>query len=67
MRFDIDTFLKTINIYDFDPIDGVEFLFYSKQYENAIDFSRAIKYIFSKTTSELRTEIIEINRKKIEG
>ena len=67
MRFDIDTFLKTINIYDFDPIDGVDFLLYSKQYENAIDFHGAIKYIFSKTTSELRTEIIEINRKKIEG
>lgn len=62
MRFDIDTFIKIINIYDFDPIEGKDVLIYSKQFENVIDLHSTINYLFSKNTNEIRKEIIDINR-----
>ena len=63
MRFDIDTYTKVIKIYDFNPIDGREVLIYSKQFELGFTFHSTIQYLFSKSTSELRTEIRELNSK----
>lgn len=62
MRFDIDTMVRVIKIYDWDSVNNCEVLIYSKQFEYPLDFWIQVKYMFSIDMVNLKSDILDRNK-----
>lgn len=62
MRFDIDTMLRVIRVYDWDSVNNCEVLIYNKHFEHPLDFWIQVKYMFSIDMNTLKSDILDSNK-----
>ena len=62
MRFDIDTLVRVVKIYDWDSVNNCEVLIYDKQFEYPLDFWIQVKYMFSIDINNLKKDILDSNK-----